>query len=153
MTTWASLMLIAGGLFAGGAATFAWSRVPIWRRMPVQGFIGDFEETLRRTDKVQPALLVAAIVSAAGFALTADGSARVLASVGAAGFVVTLAASLAFLVPLQGRIIATPPAEAGAIDEMRARWFRGNLGRSMLAATSRRRCGGLTRCNPPCSSR
>jgi hypothetical protein len=88
-------MLIAGGLFAGGAATFAWSRVPIWRRMPVQRFIGDFEETLRRTDKVQPALLVAAIVSAAGFALAADGSARVLALVGAAGFVATLAASIA----------------------------------------------------------
>jgi hypothetical protein len=104
--------------------------------MPVQGFIGDFEQTLRRTDKVQPALLIAAIVSAAGFALTADGSARVLALVGAAGFVVTLAASLAFLVPLQRRIVATPPAEAKAIDKMRARWFRGNLGRSMLAVAS-----------------
>ena len=136
MSTWASLMLIAGGLFAGGAATFAWSRVPIWRRMPVQGFSGDFEETLRRTDKVQPALLVAAIVSAAGFALSADGLARVLALVGAAGFIVTLTASLAFLVPLQRRIIATPPAEAGAIDKMRARWFRGHLGRSMLAVAS-----------------
>jgi hypothetical protein len=68
MSAWASLMLIAGGLFAGGAATFAWSRVPIWRRMPVQEFIGDFEETLRRTDKVQPALLVAAIGAAAGYA-------------------------------------------------------------------------------------
>jgi hypothetical protein len=52
MSAWASPMLIAGGLFAGGAATFAWSRVPIWRRMPVQEFIGDFEQTLRRTDKV-----------------------------------------------------------------------------------------------------
>lgn len=136
MSALASLMLIAGGLFAGGAATLAWSRVPIWRRTPVQEFIGDFEQTLRQTDKVQPALLVAAIVSAAGFALTADGSARVLASVGVAGFVVTLAASLAFLVPLQRRIVATPPTEAKAIDEMRARWFRGNLGRSMLAASS-----------------
>ena len=136
MSTWASLMLIAGGLFAGGAATFAWSRVPIWRRMPVQEFIGDFEETLRRTDKVQPALLVAAIVSAVGFALTAGGSAQVLALVGAAGFVVTLAASLMFLVPLQRRIGATPPAEAKAINEMRARWFRGHLGRSMLSAAS-----------------
>lgn len=135
MSIWASLMLIAGGLFVGGAATFAWSRVPIWRRMPVQEFIGDFEETLLRTDKVQPALLVAAIVSAAGFALT-DGSARVLASVGAAGFAVTLAASLAFLVPLQRRVVATPPAKAEAIDEMRALWFRGHLGRSMLSAAS-----------------
>jgi hypothetical protein len=136
MSAWASLMLIAGGLFAGGAATFAWSRMPIWRRMPVQGFVGDFEETLRRTDKVQPALLVAAIVSAAGFALTTDGSARVLASVGAAGFVLTLAASTAILVPLQRRIVATPPAEAKAIDEMRVRWFRGHLGRSLLAVAS-----------------
>ena len=136
MSTWATLMLIAGGLFAGGAASFAWSRVPIWRRMPVQEFIGDFEQTLRRTDKVQPALLLAAIGSTAGFALTAEGSARLLASVGAAGFIVTLAASLAFLVPLQRRIIATAPAEAGAIDKMRARWFRGNLGRSMLAVAS-----------------
>ena len=136
MSAWASLMLIAGGLFAGGAATFAWSRVPIWRRMPVQEFIGDFEQTIRRTDKVQPALLVATIVSAAGFALTASDSARVLASVGAAGFFVTLAASIAVLVPLQRRIVATPPAEAKAIDEMRARWFRGHLGRSMLAVAS-----------------
>ena len=136
MSTWASVMVIAGGLFAGGAATFAWSRVPIWRRMPVQEFIGDFEQTLRRTDKVQPALLVAAIVSAVGFALTAGGSAQVLALVGAAGFVVTLAASLMFLVPLQRRIGATPPAEAKAINEMRARWFRGHLGRSMLAVAS-----------------
>jgi hypothetical protein len=136
MSIWATLMLIAGGLFAGGTATFAWSRVPIWRRMPAQEFIGDFEETLRRTDKVQPALLVAAIVSTAGFALTAEGAARVLASVGAAGFVVTLAASLAILVPLQRHIVATPPAEAKAIDEMRARWFRGQLGRSMLSTAS-----------------
>jgi len=136
MSAWASLMLIAGGLFAGGAATFTWSRVPIWRRMPVQKFIDDFEKTLRRTDKVQPALLVTAIASAVGFALAADGSARVLALVGAAGFVATLAASIAILVPLQRRIVATPPAEAKAIDEMRVRWCRGHLGRSMLAVAS-----------------
>ena len=136
MSAWASVMMIAGGLFAGGAATFAWSRVPIWRRLPVQEFVGDFEETLRRMDKVQPALLVVAIVSAAGFALTSDGSARALALVGAAGFVVTLTASIAILVPLQRRIVATPPAEAKAIYEMRARWFRGHLGRSMFATAS-----------------
>ena len=135
MSAWASLMLIAGGLFAGGATTFAWSRVPIWRRMPVQEFIGDFEETLRRTDKVQP-VLVAAIASAAGFALASDGSARVLALVGAAGFVATLTTSIMILVPLQRRIVATPPAEAKAIYEMRARWFRGHLGRSMFATAS-----------------
>jgi hypothetical protein len=136
MSAWASLMLIVGGLFAGGAATFAWSRVPIWRRMPVQVFVNDFDETLHRTDKVQPALLVAAIVSAAGFALTADGPARVLGLAGAAGFVLTLAESIAILVPLQRRIVVTPSPGAKAIDEMRGRWFRGHLGRSMLAVAS-----------------
>ena len=136
MSAWASPMVIAGGLFAGGAATIALYRAPIWRRMPAEEFVGDFEQTLRLTDPAQPALLVATIVSTGGLALTADGSARLLASVGAAGFVVSLAAALTYLVPLQRSIAATPPAEADAIDGMRARWLRGNLGRSMLAAAS-----------------
>ena len=129
MSAWASLMLIAGGLFAGGATTFAWSRVPIWRRMPVQKFIDDFEETLRRTDKVQP-VLVAAIASAAGFALASDGSARVLALVGGAGFVATLATSIMILVPLQRRIVATSGRRLGTkakrrlYSEKRRRWRR-----------------------------
>ena len=54
----------------------------------------------------------------------------------ALGFVLTLAGSLAFLVPLQRKIIATPAAQPNAIDLMRLRWFRGNLGRSVLATAS-----------------
>jgi hypothetical protein len=133
---WAALMLLAGGLFAGGAATFAWSRVPIWRRMPPSEFVRDFEQTIRRTDKVQPALLVVAAMSAIGFAVTANGSARVFAAVGAGGSIVVLLASLAVLVPLQRRIIATPLAQGGDIGAMRLRWFSGNLGRSLLAVAS-----------------
>ena len=136
MNIWAALMVIAGGLFAGGAATFAWSRVPIWRRMPVPQFVSDFAQTINWTDKVQPALLVAAIVSAVAFALTTDGSASTLAAVGVVGLVLTLAGSLAFLVPLQRRIIASPLERPEAIEEMRQRWFQGNLGRSVLAAVS-----------------
>jgi hypothetical protein len=76
MSTWASLMVIAGGLFAGGAASFGWSRVPIWGGWGLEELIGDFEQTLRRTDQVQPALVIVAIVSGGGFALSAEGSAR-----------------------------------------------------------------------------
>jgi hypothetical protein len=133
---WAALMLLAGGLFAGGAATFAWSRVPIWRRMALTEFVGDFEQTIRWTDKIQPALLVVAAASAVAFAVTAEGSARVFAAVGAAGFLLVLVASVAVLVPLQRRIIATPPAETERIEEMRTRWFGGNLGRSILSVAS-----------------
>ena len=132
----AAVMVIAGGLFAGGAATFAWSRVPIWRRMAVPEFVRDFGETISRTDKVQPALLVVAVAAAVAFAVAADGSARLLAALGAAGFIVILLASLAVLVPLQRRIVAMQPSDAAAIEEMRARWFGGNLGRSALSVVS-----------------
>ena len=133
---WSVLMLVAGGLFAGGAAAFAWSRVPIWRRMPLSAFVRDFEATIRWTDKVQPALLVVGAVSAIAFAATADGSARLVAALGAGGFLIVLAASLAVLVPLQRRIIAMPAARAADIEAMRRRWFSGNLGRSLLSVAS-----------------
>jgi Domain of unknown function (DUF1772) len=133
---WAAIMLIAGGLFAGGAATFTWSRVPIWRGMPVGQFVPDFDETIRRTDAVQPALALVAAVSGIAYALTADGWARLLAALGSAGFIVVLLASVAVMVPLQRRIIATPIADAENVEAMRLRWFSGNLGRSLLAVAS-----------------
>ena len=134
MSVWSALMLIAGGLFAGGSASFAWSRVPIWRTMPASAFVDDFSQTLRRTDKVQPALLVVAIAASIGFAVTGDGAERVLAVVGAAGFLAVLIASVAVLVPLQRRIVDCPRPEA--IGEMRGRWFRGNLGRSAVSVAA-----------------
>ncbi len=132
----AAIMLVAGGLFAGGSATFAWSRVPIWGRMPVSAFVRDFDETIRRTDIVQPALAVVAAAAGIAFAVTADGSARLVAALGAAGFILVLLASLAVLVPLQRRIIATAPREAEDLEAMRSRWFSGNLGRSLLSVVS-----------------
>ena len=133
---WAALTLIAGGLFAGGAATFAWSRVPIWRRTPVTEFVPDFAETIRRTDIVQPAFAVVAALSGIAFAFTADGWARLLAALGAAGFIVVLLASVAVMLPLQRRIIATPRGQVDDIEAMRLRWFSGNLGRSLLSVVS-----------------
>ena len=132
----AFLMLVTGGVFAGGAATFAWSRVPIWRRMPPTEFVRDFAATLRWTDKVQPALLVASAASAVGFAIAADNRASVLAAVGAAAFMTTLLGTLAFLVPLQRRIVASKSDDDDAVEAMRNRWFRGNLGRSVLAVVA-----------------
>ena len=136
MNVWAVVMLIAGGLFAGGAATFAWSRAPIWRRMAVPQFVADFAQTIHWTDKVQPALLVVAIVSAIGFTVTGAGTSRMLALLGTAGFVLTLVASFVFLVPLQRRIIASPLERPEAIVDMRGRWLQGNLGRSVVATAS-----------------
>jgi hypothetical protein len=60
-------------------------------------------------------------------------SARLLAALGAAGFIVVLGASFPLLVPLQRRVVAAPPASQGEMDAMRLRWFSGNLGRTFLA--------------------
>ena len=136
MDAWAALMLVSAGAFAGGAATFSWSRVPIWRSMDLGPFGDDFSATITRTDKVQPALLVVAILSAVGFAVTTEGSASAFASVAAGGFILTLVASVAVLVPLQRRIIAESHAGRSDVEAMRARWFRGHLGRSVLSMTS-----------------
>ncbi len=132
----AALMLISAGAFAGGAATFSWSRVPIWRSMELPAFGDDFAATINRTDKVQPALLVVAILSAIAFAVGAEGSASAFGWLGAGGLIVTLVASVAVLVPLQRRIVADARAYGGEVEHMRTRWFRGHLGRSVLSMAS-----------------
>jgi hypothetical protein len=74
--------------------------------------------------------------SAIGFSVTANGSARLFAALGAGSFILVLLASLAVLVPLQRRIIATSPAQSADIEAMRLRWFSGNLGRSLFSVAS-----------------
>ena len=136
MNAWGAVAVVAGGLFAGGVLSFTWARVPIWRSMEVPRFLPDFAKTIDKADKVQPALLVIATVSAVGFAVSAEETARVLAVVGASGFGVTLIASLAILVPLQRHIIRTGNDPATPIDAMRRRWFQGHLGRTVLSLVS-----------------
>lgn len=136
MDVWAALMLISAGAFAGGAASFSWSRVPIWREMALGSFRDDFSATISRTDKVQPALLVVAILSTIAFALAADSSATGFAWAGAGGFIVTLVASVAVLVPMQRQIINGGVGPGSDFEAMRARWFQGHLGRSVLSMAS-----------------
>lgn len=136
MNLWAILMLVSGGLFTGGVSVFAWERVPLWRSMPLPQFRIDFASAIHKADRVQPALLLVAIVTAVGFGVTATGAARSLALIGASGFIVTLIASGAVLVPLQRRIIASSQQQPVAVETMRRRWFGGHLGRSVVAVAS-----------------
>jgi Domain of unknown function (DUF1772) len=133
MSVWAILMLISGGLFTGGVTVFAWERLPAWRRMPPESFRDDFEAAIRKADRIQPALLMATIAATVGFVLTAAGPARTLALLGGIGFVLTLLASGAVLVPLQRRIVVT---EGERVEPMRLRWYLGHLGRTAVSATS-----------------
>ncbi len=128
-----SIMLVSAGLFAGGAASFSWSRSSIWRTMPSASFIADFAATLKRTDKVQPPLLLTAIATSAMFAIASEGLARALAVLTVAGFTSIFVGSLAVLVPLQRRLIAHTPIEDAAVAPLRARWLRGQGGRAIVS--------------------
>ncbi|MGH3927478.1 MAG: hypothetical protein ACRDTT_32215, partial [Pseudonocardiaceae bacterium] len=87
---WAVAMMSSGGLFAGGVVSIAWERVPAWRRMRLPDFQAGFAHTLRRVDRLQPALLSISLVSTIGFAVTTAGAARTLAVFAAAGFLLIL---------------------------------------------------------------
>ena len=132
---WALPMMISGGLFVGGGVSIAWERVPVWRETDLPQFRSVFAHTLRRVDRLQPALLAACLASTIGFAASADGLARTLAASAAAGFFIVLVGSLAWLVPLQ-RQLAAPGTEqqpSAYVQGLRSQWFRGHLIRTVLA--------------------
>ena len=136
MTGWGFAALIAGGAFTAATVYFAAARVPRWRTMEVPAFLPDFERVINVADKVQPAFLVATIVAATVHAGTLDGTDQVLARAATVGFVLTMIGSLAFLVPLQRRMIRLGANPGVPIPEMRARWLKGHLGRTSLAVVS-----------------
>jgi Domain of unknown function (DUF1772) len=131
---WAVPMLTSGGLFVGGVLSIALERVPAWRAADPSDFRAGFAHTLRRVDRMQPALLVICLASTIGFAATTDGMARTLALSAAGGMLIVLAGSLAWLVPIQRRLVASAPAPPPAdVVRLRARWLRGHLARAALA--------------------
>jgi hypothetical protein len=58
-----------------------------------RGLNPDFARSIRRADRLQPALLVATIVSTPGFAISASGPEATLAFVAAGGYTLRLARS------------------------------------------------------------
>jgi Domain of unknown function (DUF1772) len=130
---WAVPMLISGGLFVGGLVAIAWERIPAWRASDLADFRTGFAHTLGRMDRLQPALLVVCLGSTIGFAGSAGGAARTLAALAAGGLLVVLVGSVALLVPIQRRLVASGPAPPSAAEVLRARWLGGHLVRTALA--------------------
>ncbi len=125
---WAMAMLFSGGLFAGGVVSIGWERVPAWKRADLADFRAGFAYTLRRVDRLQPALLTVCLVSTIAFAVSTGSVARALAILAAGGFLVILVGSVAWLVPIQRRLVAVGSGEPSAyLDGLRARWLRGHL--------------------------
>jgi Domain of unknown function (DUF1772) len=130
---WAIPMLITGGLFAGGVVSIAWERIPAWRSAELADFQAAFAHTLRRVDRFQPILLVACLVSTIGFAVSADGAARTVAVAAAAALVVVLVGSVAWLVPLQRRLVAQTARPEPVLESWRSQWLRGHVIRAVLS--------------------
>jgi Anthrone oxygenase len=129
---WALPMLITGGLFAGGVVTIAWERIPAWRTADPADFRLAFAHTLRRVDRLQPALLTISLASTAGFALTASGFARTSAALAGGGLLVILVGSAAWLIPIQRRLVAAQ-MDQPEVDMLRSQWLRGHLIRTAVA--------------------
>jgi len=127
------VMLVSAALFVAGVVPIAWERAPVWRAAGQAQFRADFAHTLRRMDRLQPGLLLACLASAIGFAASASGTARTLAGVAAACFLAILVGSGAGLVPIQRRLVAHDDLSPGAIDQLRKRWLRGHLVRTIVA--------------------
>jgi hypothetical protein len=131
---WAVAMLVSGGLFAGGVISIAWERIPMWRRADLVEFRTGFVHTLRRVDRLQPALLTVTLASTVGFAISASGAARTLAMLAAGGFLVILIGSLSWLVPIQQRLKAsTSDQPSVTVERLRTQWLRGHVIRSTAA--------------------
>jgi hypothetical protein len=131
---WAILMLIGGALFVAGVVPIAWERAPVWRAADDATFRVEFAHTLRRMDRLQPALLLVCLVSSVGFAVSVSGAARTLAALAASCFLAVLVGSAAGLVPIQRRLV-DPGSDLSAADveRLRMRWLRGHLIRTLAA--------------------
>jgi hypothetical protein len=134
---WTISMLISGGLFTGGVVAIAWERIPAWREAELLPFREAFAHTLRRMDRFQPVLVVTSLVSTIGFAIGANGAGRTLGIVGAAGFLLILAGSGAWLVPIQKRLVASRGGEPAAeLERLKSQWLRGHLIRTAVAVAA-----------------
>jgi hypothetical protein len=131
---WAVAMLLSGGLFAGGVSSIAWERIPAWRATDLSQFRAGFAHTLRRVDRLQPALLAVCVGSTVGFASSVGGAARALAMLAAGGLLLVLVGSVAVLVPIQRRLVASGSAPpAATLEQLRTRWLGGHLVRTAVA--------------------
>lgn len=132
--TWPVVMLISAGLFAAGVVRVAWARAPAWRAADDASFRVEFAHTLKRIDRLQPALLLVCLISSVGFAVSANGTARTLAGVAASGLVAVLIGSVAGLVPIQRRLVDLDSGLTAAdVERLRTRWLGGHLIRTAFA--------------------
>ncbi|MBV8263228.1 MAG: DUF1772 domain-containing protein [Candidatus Eremiobacteraeota bacterium] len=130
---WGIVMLVSGALFISGLFPIAWERAPAWRAANEAAFRAEFAHTLRRVDRLQPALLLICLVSSIGFAISVSGTPRILAGVAAVCIVAVLVGSGVRQVPIQRRL-ADLRLDLSTTDVQRPRasWLGGHMVRTVI---------------------
>jgi hypothetical protein len=131
---WTVAVLLPGAVFTGAISLFAWERMVLWRRMPIDQFVVDFRRSLVRADPAMPILLLLWVGGAIGLASESDGTTATLLLVAIVCQLVILVGSLAFAEPINSKFRRRPEGVAppGA-DALRTRWRRLHLARTALA--------------------
>ena len=128
------LMLVTGGLFTGVIFTVAVERVNLWRRMPVEQYVVDFQRSVRRVDPLQPIMGTVCAVGAVVFAINSQGRPATLAWIAVGLIAVIMVASFVIAEPMNFRFRRLPEGQApeGAA-EMRTKWRRFHYARCAVA--------------------
>ena len=128
------LMVMFGGLFAGGILIVAVERVNLWRRMPVDQYVIDFRRSLYRFDPLLPIMGTLSALGAVVFALNSEGHAAVLAWIGVALIAVIMISSIALAEPMNSKFRRLPEGQApeGA-EQLRITWRRFHCARTVVA--------------------
>lgn len=128
------LMVVAGGIFAGGIFFVAVERVNLWGRMPVEQYVVDFRRSLGRLDPLLPILGIASALAAVVHAVNSSGLSSV-ASWSAAAFIgVVIVTSIAIGEPINSKFRRLPEGQSPeAAEQLRTTWRRFHIFRTCLA--------------------
>lgn len=131
MELWSLLTVVLVGVWTVGVLAFSLMRLPGWWHAKADAaWRADFTKAVTSVDRYQPILLVATIAITTWFALGMRGTTQILAVAALAGLVAVLVGSVAFLVPLQRRLMKEAPGdEAG-----KHRWITGHIGRTLVGS-------------------
>jgi hypothetical protein len=131
------LMLVSGGLFAGGILIVAVERTNLWRRMPVDQYADDFRRSLARVDPLLPILGGLTGAGALLFALNASGRPATLTWIAVALLAVIIVSSLIVAEPINARFRRLPEgATPDRADRLRITWRRFHLSRTLLGVAA-----------------
>ncbi|MDJ0105519.1 DUF1772 domain-containing protein [Rhodococcus erythropolis] len=130
----ATMMLVFGGLAAGGMLIMTVDRLSVWNRMPIVEYATDFRRFLKRVDPMMPIIVTLTGIGAVLFAIESAGSASLLAWIALALLVLIMVASVTLAEPVNSKFRklaeGTPPEGA---DRYRIFWYRFHFVRSTVA--------------------